>query len=336
MQRGVRLRLQPFSFRLPLEREINGYSCLNRLTNYIRLIYSIYTVIVKTSRQARFWGWWVGWRRRTTTNPEIERICSFSKLVVGGGGAEQPPTSKISRSLFSGLVVGGGRAEQPPTLKTSSRTRFRSWWWVIGTRRADVLIFDVGGLCQVVVVVGLGLSAWRQGGNALLNTVAVGFSWGYKERKKKKMAQLAEIFRHVEMIRRRNERFVLSWISKTKERNNNNNGRTFTPMLSPFCPLPMPSRCGMLEDRCAVNLLLYYYYITNRLTIYIPFNYCIPNFSWGSLYININVYGINRIKRLARWNGWSLKFGRESLWIDEDEFKSKRKNNKALPDREKQ
>ena len=39
------LRLQPFSFRLPLEREINGYGCLNCLTNYIRLIYSIYMVI---------------------------------------------------------------------------------------------------------------------------------------------------------------------------------------------------------------------------------------------------------------------------------------------------
>ena len=41
----VQVRLQPFSFRLPLEREINGYGCLNRLTNYIFLIYSIYTVI---------------------------------------------------------------------------------------------------------------------------------------------------------------------------------------------------------------------------------------------------------------------------------------------------
>ena len=63
---------------------------------------------------------------------------------------------------------------------------------------------------------------------------------------------------------------------------------------------------GLLWSGNTVNLLLYYYYITNRLTIYIPFNYCIPNFSWGSLYINVNVYGINRIKRLARWNGWSL------------------------------
>jgi len=40
----AKLRLQPFSFRLPLEREINGNSWLNSLTNYIRLIYSIYTV----------------------------------------------------------------------------------------------------------------------------------------------------------------------------------------------------------------------------------------------------------------------------------------------------
>jgi len=62
----------------------------------------------------------LGWRRRTTTNLEIERICLFLKLVVGDGGAEQPPTSKMSRRSFSGLVVGGGRAEQPPTSKTSA------------------------------------------------------------------------------------------------------------------------------------------------------------------------------------------------------------------------
>ena len=34
------LRLQPFSFRLPPKMELNGNSCLNCLTNYIRLIYS--------------------------------------------------------------------------------------------------------------------------------------------------------------------------------------------------------------------------------------------------------------------------------------------------------
>ena len=98
--------------------------------------------------------------------------------MVGDGGAEQPPTSKMSRSSFSGLVVGGGRAEQPPMSKTSVTARFRSWWWVVNTPRADVLIFNVGGLYQVVVVVGLGLwwSVWRRGGDALLNTVAVGFS----------------------------------------------------------------------------------------------------------------------------------------------------------------
>jgi len=38
------LRLQSFSFRLHPIREINGYGCLNSITNYIRLIYSIYTV----------------------------------------------------------------------------------------------------------------------------------------------------------------------------------------------------------------------------------------------------------------------------------------------------
>src|SRR6266508_2185026 len=40
----LQIRLQPFSFRLHPIREINGYGCLNSITNYIRLINSIYTV----------------------------------------------------------------------------------------------------------------------------------------------------------------------------------------------------------------------------------------------------------------------------------------------------
>ena len=45
----------------------------------------------------------------------------------------------------------------------------------------------------------------------------------------------------------------------------------------------------------------------NCVPMYIPFNYCVGDLAQGGLYTNINVYGINCVKRLYRWNGWSLK-----------------------------
>src|SRR6266545_3613122 len=87
-------------------------------------------------------GWW--WRR-TTTNIKNEHTRSFSRLVVGGSGGEQPPTAK-----------------------TSVFARFRGWWlvevqgsggghWrVVVGKKPLRLAFEQGrgsgGVKQVVVV----------------------------------------------------------------------------------------------------------------------------------------------------------------------------------------
>ena len=51
----------------------------------------------------------------------------------------------------------------------------------------------------------------------------------------------------------------------------------------------------------------------NCVTIYILFNYYVGNFHPGTLHININIYGINCLKRLYRWNSWSLSW--HGWWV---------------------
>jgi hypothetical protein len=47
-------------------------------------------------------------------------------------------------------------------------------------------------------------------------------------------------------------------------------------------------------------------YTCNCITIYILSTYCVHNLGDFGLYININIYGINCVIQLYRWNSWSL------------------------------